>query len=149
VRLRIADRKEFSAGLIFTAIGLVALGLSFEYRLGTATRMGPGFFPLCLSVLLIVLGIAAAVRGLRASMVEPLGRWPLVPLVFVMCGVIAFGLLIDWKGLAVAVLVLIVLACYQRLRSRPLEVALIAALLIAMTVGLFIYGLGMPFYLYR
>jgi len=149
VRLRIADQKEFAAGAIFAAIGLAGSVLSTDYRLGSATHMGPGYFPLCLSLLLAALGIAAAARAVTVRSAEPIGHWPVLPLLFVSAGVVAFGVLIDRKGMALATLVLILLACYARLRRRPAEVAAIAAALIALTVGLFIYGLGMPFYLYR
>jgi hypothetical protein len=139
-----APGKEFYAGAIFTAIGLAAGFLSTQYELGTPTAMGPGYFPLVLSIVLTALGIGAMGVGLAARRAEPVGAWALAPLGFVTAGVIAFGLLIDRKGLVPACLVLIVLGCCQRLRRSALEVALIALVLIGMAVGLFIYGLGMP-----
>ncbi len=144
MRLGHAFGKEFYAGLIFTATGIAAGVLSLRYPLGTVTAMGPGYFPLLLSILLTALGIGAIAVGLAARGGERITPWAPVPLLFILAGVVGFGLLIDRKGLVPACLVLLLLGCYQRLRRSPVEVALLALALIGMAVGLFIYGLGMP-----
>ncbi len=147
MKIRIASPKEFYAGLIFAGIGVVALVVARNYSLGTTVRMGPGYFPLLLSLVLVFLGLASTVRSLKTTG-EPIGRWPLVPLFFVVAGVIAFGLLIERTGLIVAVLGLLLLSCYGRLRSQPVEFLIIAAVLTGIAVGVFVYALGMPFSLF-
>ena len=57
--------KDFFAGLIFIGFGLVAVIIGSNYSLGTAARMGPGYFPRILGILLILLGAALSV-GLPA-----------------------------------------------------------------------------------
>ena len=45
--------KDLVAGLMFIAIGITAIVIASNYTLGTAARMGPGYFPRILSILLI------------------------------------------------------------------------------------------------
>ncbi len=101
--------RDVWAGLVFVAIGLVALIQVRRYPVGMLTAMGPGYFPLILSVLLICLGLASAAKGLlRAGppeMQEP-ARWPLLPLAFLVAGIALFGSLVEESGLLSAVFVL-------------------------------------------
>ena len=57
--------KDFVAGLLFVAVGIAAIVIAANYPLGTAARMGPGYFPRILGILLILLGSALALRALR------------------------------------------------------------------------------------
>jgi hypothetical protein len=141
----IVARKEFLAGLLFTAIGAGALVMALGYRIGTATAMGPGFVPMLLSLLLIGLGLAASLRAARVGNGGTVGRFPLVPTVTVLAGVVLFGVLVPVAGLVPATVTLVLLACLQRLRTATLEVALIAAVLAAGAAVLFVWTLGMPF----
>lgn len=142
--LSIRDPRQFWAGVLFTGVGLLALIVARGYPLGTAARIGPGYLPICLSLLLLALGAASVWRGLRVTE-GPLGPWPLVPLAFVLGSVIAFALLIEVTGLVESSFALIVLCCYRRLLRQPLEVAIIAGVLILFVVLLFVDFLQMPF----
>ena len=57
--------KDFYAGLLFIAFGVAAIVIGSNYALGTAARMGPGYFPRILGILLIALGAILALRALR------------------------------------------------------------------------------------
>ena len=59
--------KDFFAGLLFIAFGIAAIVIASNYPLGTAARMGPGYFPRILGILLIVLGSRLSLRALRTS----------------------------------------------------------------------------------
>ena len=142
--MTIRDQRLFGAGILFVAFGVLTLVQVPGYRLGTATHMGPGYFPMLVAILLVALGALAAWLGLRAPVEAKIGRWPLAPTVFVTAGVLMFSVLIERAGLVVSVLCLVALACYERLVRRPLEVALIAAVVVALTAGVFIYGIGLP-----
>ena len=148
MKLHIANRPQFFAGLVFTAIGIAALVMAREYPLGNAARVGPGYFPLLLSILLTGLGIAACVTSLGAGPIEHIGRWALVPMVFVLLGVVGFGLVIDKWGFIVAALCPLLLGCYQRILTRPIELAVLSAGLIGFTILLFVKFLGMPIAIY-
>jgi hypothetical protein len=143
--VRVIARKEFLAGLLFAAIGTGALVMALGYRIGTPTEMGPGFVPMLLSLLLIGLGLAAAVRAVRLADAPTIGRFPAGPAALVLGGVVAFGVLLPLAGLAPATVALVLLACLGRMRRAPVEAVVLALVLAAVAAGLFVYGLGMPF----
>ena len=59
--------KDFWSGVVFMTFGAIALAVSSGYRMGTAARMGPGYFPRVLGMLLIVLGAIIALRATRTK----------------------------------------------------------------------------------
>ena len=142
--MRISDHKDFVAGLIFAAIGATALILALGYRMGRATAMGPGYYPALLGIVLIVLGLAATLRAVRFAPMETIARWPVVPTLAVLAGIVCFALLVSRAGLFPATVALVLCACAGRLRRHPLEVLAVAVALGAFVVGLFVYGLGLP-----
>ena len=148
MKFRIRSQREFTAGLIFFCVGSVWLAGSLDHRIGSATAMGPGYFPLAVSLTLASLGIGSVIRSLTVADPDVLDPWPIAAIVFVLGGVVGFGLLLQSAGLIAAAAVLILLSCWSRLRARPGETLLLAAALIALVSGIFVYGLGMPVDLY-
>ena len=59
--------KDFWAGLLLIAVGTLAVAIAHDYPLGTARRMGPGYFPIVLGALLVLFGIYVLVKGLRGG----------------------------------------------------------------------------------
>ena len=98
--------QDAALGSFFAAIGAVALFMARDYPFGTANRMGPGYFPVIISVLLILAGVAIVMRGRLAGsgVIEGI-RWK--PLAIVSCAVFLFGALVDKIGLPLAVLLLV------------------------------------------
>ena len=121
--------KDFFAGLIFVAFGVGAVVLGSAYPLGTAARMGPGYFPRILGIMLIVLGAALALRGLRLQG-SPLPGWKWRPTLIVIGSVVLFGLIVTRIGLVFSTIVLIVLSSAASTEFRPKE-ALISGVLLA------------------
>jgi hypothetical protein len=142
--IKIMNAKQFVSGLIFFAIGLAIMVEGRHYDIGTATQMGPGYFPMLLGGILTILGATAMVTGIRSTVAVPIGPWPVVPLFFVSLAVAAFALLINSWGLLAAVFALIALSCYGRLRRNPLEALVIFATLSGVTYGIFVYVLQLP-----
>ena len=73
MKFKVRSQREFAAGLIFFFIGAIWLASSLSYRVGTATAMGPGYFPLVVSLILTGLGIGSVFRSLtfaEADVVE-------------------------------------------------------------------------------
>ena len=98
--------KDFFAGLIFVAFGLAAIIIGSNYSLGSAARMGPGYFPRILGILLLVLGAALSLRALKIKG-EPLPRWYWKPILIVLGSVIAFGLVVTHLGLVLSTIGLV------------------------------------------
>lgn len=140
------NAKRFASGLLFLAIGLFGMTYGSRYRMGSATHMGPGYFPFVVSAVVALLGLASAATSWRGGEAARPMDWHIIPLICVLAGIAAFGLLVEHAGLVLAIAAVVVLGCYQRLLSRPWEVLAIGIILIAMSVGLFIHGLGMPWH---
>jgi hypothetical protein len=133
------------SGGIFVAIGLAGLLLSRNYDLGTATRMGPGYFPVVLSVLIVLLGLGGIVQSVMRRERGGMPHWEFLDLFFLLLGVVLFALLIERAGLLAAVIGLLLPACYWRLRRRPLEVLALCVVMTAFSGAVFIEAFGLPF----
>ena len=132
--------KDFWSGVIFIAIGLFAITYGTKYTLGTAARMGPGYFPRILGILLMVLGAIIALRSLR-SHGPPLPGWKWRPTVIVLGSVVLFGLIVQPVGIAISTVILIVGASAASPEFRPREAIISGVLLATLAVGVFVIGL--------
>jgi putative tricarboxylic transport membrane protein len=141
--MRIRLSTDFLTGLLFLAIGAFAVIYGSRYSLGTAARMGPGYYPLLASSGLVLLGLVLVVRSFLTT-TEEVAAINVRPLVLILAGTLAFGLLIDRAGLIIAGLLLVFAARLADRDFRPWEVTVLAVCLVAFTLAIFRYGLGMP-----
>ncbi len=132
--------KDFVAGLMFIAIGIAAIVIATNYPLGTAARMGPGYFPRILGILLIVLGGILALRALRLQG-SPLPKWPWRPTLVVLASVVLFGAIVNFVGVALSTIALIIVASAASHEFRPGESLIAGILLAILAVGVFVIGL--------
>jgi putative tricarboxylic transport membrane protein len=136
--------KDFWGGLMLIAIGALAVVLARDYPLGTALRMGPGYFPTALGWLLVLFGLYLAAHGLRKGEVIE-GSWSLRALIIVPLSLVLFGVLMDRAGFIPALVVLIFGSAAASTEFRFIEVALLTAVLTVFSVAVFIWGLGLPY----
>jgi hypothetical protein len=141
--MRIRAPKDFWAGVMFCAFAAVALLAARGYSLGSAGRMGPGYFPLLLGLALAGLGVVLVVRSIVIDG-EPLPRFYVLPLAIIAAAVCLFGLAIEPLGLVISLAILVTLAACARLQFRPIETVALAVALIVFSVGVFVYALGLP-----
>ena len=132
--------KDFYSGLIFVAFGIAAIVIGSNYPLGTAARMGPGYFPRILGIMLIVLGGALSLRALKIKG-EPIAKWHWKPTLVVLGSVILFGYIVNFAGLVLSTIILIVLASWASPEFRLKESLISGVLLAALVVGVFVIGL--------
>jgi len=132
--------KDFVAGLLFAGVGILAIIIASNYPLGTAARMGPGYFPRILGILLILLGGALALRALKLNG-PPLPRWHWRPVVVVLGSVVLFGFILIKLGLAISTVILIVLSSAASREFRPLESAVSGVLLAILCISVFVLAL--------
>jgi hypothetical protein len=144
---RMLARKNVLAGLLFIAVAALGLWLSRDYPIGTALRMGTGYVPRLLCWLLLGLGTIVLVQGLReAQDARPLSSRDvsaLRPVIFVTASLVIFGLSIERLGLVISILLLIGVGAVAARALRPLETLAAALVLIALSWGIFILGLGL------
>jgi len=132
--------KDFSAGILFIAFGIAAVAVGSNYTLGTAARMGPGYFPRILGGLLVVLGLALAFRALRFNG-PPLPGWKWRPVLVVLGSVAAFGMIVNYAGVVLSTIFLIIAASAASHEFRFRESIVAGCVLAALAVGVFVIGL--------
>jgi hypothetical protein len=146
--MKVRLSADLLTGLLFVVLGGFAIVYGSRYAPGTAARMGPGYFPMLISAGLTLIGVVLVVRSLLATGDE-LGAIGWRPLVLVLAGVLAFGLLIDRLGLLAAGVALVAAARLADREFRWLETALLALGLTLAAAAVFLYGLGLPIKLLR
>jgi hypothetical protein len=135
--------RDAAAGAIFFAIGAAFAIGARDLEFGTAFRMGPGYFPWLLSIILMLLG-TIIVAGSFTTPGEPLGPIPLRGLLLVLSAPIVYGLTVRKLGLIPAILLATLVTVAASHRSSLRLAALMAAGLTFFCVAVFSYGLRLP-----
>jgi hypothetical protein len=94
--VKIKSQKDFFSGLMFTVVGASFAYGATSYNIGTGGRMGPGYFPLLLGVILAILGSAIMFKALVVETQdgEKIGKWAWKPLFFIIAANLLFGILL-------------------------------------------------------
>lgn len=144
MQFEIRKNRDFWCGVMLIVVGGVALFMAREYQMGTALRMGPGYFPVVLGALLILFGLYCIASGLRnKEKIE--GNWSLRGLIVLPLSLVLFGLLMEYAGFVPALMVLIFGSALAGNEFKLVEVLLLSIGLTAFSVVLFIWGLGLPY----
>ncbi|MBX3596311.1 MAG: tripartite tricarboxylate transporter TctB family protein [Rhizobiaceae bacterium] len=138
------DKANLACGALLVAIGMFFAVQSLQMELGTTFRMGPGYFPIVLSGVLILLGVIILVQATRVEG-EPLGAIAWRGMAFILPAPILFGLTVRGLGFIPAIFLAALLASFASHKMTPL-----AAFILATSVGIFAYvvflwGLGLPY----
>jgi putative tricarboxylic transport membrane protein len=141
--MRMRSPKDFWAGLFFVAVGIGFILLASQYRMGTMHRMGPGMFPTLVGALLAVLGAITTLRSFVLTG-ERVPRFHARPIGVSLVAIVLFALALQWLGLIAAVAVLVLLGAWAARDVRPLENLALAAVMIAFSVAVFVWLLGLP-----
>jgi hypothetical protein len=144
--MRIKNQKDFWAGVMFVGFGAFFAGFGSEYTFGSADRMGPGYFPTLLGIIVIVLGIIVAVSGLSAKAEEEkVDKFDWRTLFFVLFPIVLFGLVLNRLGLIVSLFLLVMVSSYAGHEFKWKEALINAAVLITMCLIIFVYALKLQF----
>jgi hypothetical protein len=130
------------------AIGAVAAFVAIGYPIGSTRQMGPGYFPVVLGVILMVLGAVIGGRALWTGEVKPLPSMPVRPLLLVTLSILIFAAMLERFGLIPAILAAVLVSCLGGHEFRVREAAPLAVFLAAACVLLFHVALGLPFALW-
>lgn len=141
---RIRNQKDVAAGLIYIAFGAAFSIGALNYQLGEPARMGPGWFPFWVGILLAVTGVFTALAGLRRNAaVEKVPRPDVRTMAIVLGSVVAFGLLLIPMGLVVALVVLILGSSFASHAFTWKGALALTVLLTLFCVGVFIHGINL------
>lgn len=135
--------RDAAAGAVFVAIGLAFLAGALMLDIGSALRMGPGYFPLLLSGLLVALGLVVMARSVSAGP-EAIGTVPWRGLVLVLLAPVVFGATVRGLGLMLALPLTIAMAAVASRRAGLRTILALVAGLTLFCVLVFSYGLGLP-----
>ena len=149
--MQIKSQKDFFSGVMFTAVGVAFAWGATTYNVGTGARMGPGYFPLMLGIVLAVMG---AVIMFNALVIEteggdPIGSWAWRPLAYVLGANLAFGVLLGGlpsikvpaMGMIIAIYALTIIASLGGERFKLRDVLILATILSAGSYVAFILAL--------
>jgi hypothetical protein len=137
-------QKDVIAGIIFAAFGFAFALASLRYDLGTALRMGPGYFPLVLGGVLALLGLAIVAQGFLSGAAAPIGPIPWRGLALLTLAVFFFGFAVRRLGLAPALFGAVLLAAFSSTRTTALVALAMAIGLTALCSLIFVELLGLP-----
>jgi hypothetical protein len=140
--MRTRNPKDTYAGLLFVFFGAAAMVFSVGYNIGTAAKMGPGYFPFVLGAILCALGIVIGLRSLFLAKEVKKGpslHWK--PLVLVLFSVVLFGLFLRPLGLLISTLFMIMVSSAASHEFRMKEALLNAGALAFIVLMVFVYFL--------
>ena len=144
----IRSNRDFWAGVMFAAVGALAIIIARDYPYGSTLRMGAGYFPTLLGAILILFGIYLMVQGLRkGEKIE--GTWSLRALIVLPAITVLFGVLLERTGFVPALAVLAFGSATAGSEFRWGEALLFTLLLTALALAVFIWGLGLPYPLFK
>lgn len=94
--MNIKSQKDFFSGLMFLAVGGAFAWGASTYSVGTGARMGPGYFPLMLGILLSAIGALIMFKALVVEVAggDKIGKWAWRPLFFIIAANVIFGILL-------------------------------------------------------
>ena len=145
--MKVKNQEDFWAGMMFVGFGLLAIFMARDYPFGSTSRMGPGYFPTWLGIIMACLGSALVLQGLKHEGAK-LGKWAFKPMVLMGLGFVIFGWSIDHLGFVIATAALIVLGAASGTEFKWKEVIIMTVVLIVGSWALFIYGLELPYPLF-
>jgi hypothetical protein len=153
--VNIKSQKDFFSGLMFMGVGVAFAWGASTYTIGNGARMGPGYFPLVLGVLLAILGIAITFTALVVETEDgdKVGKFAWKPLFFIIAANLVFGAsigglpLIGLKplGLIVGIYLLTYIASHAGEEHNFKEVAVLATILALLSYVAFIVLLKLQF----
>jgi len=146
INMQLRNKQDFWSGVMFVVLGVgFALGAT-NYSMGTAARMGPGYFPFWLGVCLAVLGALVSINAFKESAEETeVDKFDLRILGIIVGSVVFAGIVLDSLGVYITVFLLVFLSSLAS-HEFSWKVAAIVGLCLVLFVWLaFIKGLGLIF----
>lgn len=143
--MKIKSPKDFWSGVMFIGFGLFFAGWALvNYQMGSAVRMGPGYFPAVLGGLLAVIGAAVLIPSLTVEG-PPIPTFHFRPLLFVSVGCVLYGYLMKPAGLVGATAALVFVSAFGGHEFKWKEVTILFVVLVIFSILVFVKGLTLPF----
>ncbi len=149
MQFKIKSQEDFWAGMMFIGFGLTAIVVATDYPMGSAMRMGPGYFPTYLGAIMIVLGAIISFRSTKVQG-EGIRAFGWRGLILLSLAFFSYGLMIDNfdLGFIPSIASVVFLSALAGREFRLVETLILVAVLAIGTTALFIWGLGLPYPLF-
>jgi len=149
--MKIKSQADFFSGVMFAAVGATfAIGAT-SYSIGDGARMGPGYFPLMLGVLLALLGLAIMFQAMVVETTDggPIGKWAWRPLTYILGANLAFGVLLGGlpsiglpaMGMIIAIYALVIISSLAGHEFKLTNVLVLSTVLAIGSYVAFIWAL--------
>jgi len=144
--MQLRNHRDFVAGLMFIAFGVIFMWASRDYNMGTAAKMGPAYFPTVLGGLLVFLGVLIGAGGFGAKAPElRIEAFQFKPITTILVAVALFAYLLPTMGLIVSLLLLIFISSVASHEFSVRDTAISAVVLLALSWVVFVKGLELQF----
>jgi hypothetical protein len=153
--LKIQSQRDFAAGALFCAFGVAFAWGAATYNVGSGARMGPGYFPLIVGLLIALLGAVITARSLivHTEDGDPIGAIAWRPLLFIIGANLLFGVLLGGlpalglppMGLIVAVYALTLVSSLAGDQFNLKSVLILATVLAVGSYVAFVWALNLQF----
>ena len=140
----IKSPRDFWSGVMFMGVGAFFAGIAYTYKLGTAARMGPGFFPFFLGLILIVVGVLVILASLKGEQGHKVDKFHWIPLFWVLGSICVFGVMLKLTGVLFAGLALVIGSSFGSGEFKTREIVWLAVGLSIFCAAVFVGGLKLP-----
>ena len=135
--------KDFWPGFIYMAFGISALIIARDYKMGTALKMGPAYFPAIVCSLLVLVGVISVVRSFVKEG-SPIGSFTVKGLFIIAASTLVFGFILRGAGLIIALPVFVISSFYASRWFNWRHSIMLAVGVTAFCFIVFLKGLGVP-----
>jgi hypothetical protein len=144
--LKIRNQRDFGAGVMFILVGIFFALIATQYRMGTAAKMGPGYFPFWLGVLMAFIGLLLLFNSLsKKATEEKMPKWDFKIMLWITGSVVLYGVLLPTMGFFVAIFALVLVSASAGHDFGWKGSLLNAVILMLFTYLAFVKGLGLTF----
>ena len=144
--MKIRNQRDFGAGIMYMVIGLFFTIIATQYQMGTAAKMGPGYFPFYLGLLLTLLGLLVLVKSFSATAaIEKIPKFNWRIIAQITGSVVLYGLLLPRLGFLIAVVTLVLVSASASKEFTWKGSLINAGFLVAFTYSVFVLGLKLQF----
>jgi hypothetical protein len=142
--MQIKNHRDFWAGVLFIVTGILFMILSRQYQLGTAAKMGPGYFPTILGGLMAFLGLMVMLPSFKGPVVK-INRIELRMILLVLFAVAVYALTLPKLGFIVALFLLILISSTASHEFNLKTTLISSVVLLVFSWLVFVKGLELQF----
>ena len=144
--MRVKNKQDFWSGVMFVLIGIAFALKATTYSMGTAARMGPGYFPFWLGTVMACLGALILISSLRSKATETVvDRFDFRILAIIVGSIVLFAFILRPLGLIISMFMLVIVSSMAS-HEHSWRVSIQNAVFLTVLCWLsFVKGLGLVF----